>query len=111
MSKVTTMNTSGIKPLDLRVLVRPDEARRTTAGGIHLPDSVVEQDEHAADKGTLVAIGENAWCEASGARGFLPLEPGARVLFAKYAGRTTTGADGVKYRIMNDEDIVARLED
>lgn len=105
------MNKSGFEPLDLRVLVKPDDATKKTAGGIILPDEVVEKDGWAQAKGTLVAIGENAWEEAC-ARGphFKRPNPGDRILFGKYAGHTIEGVDGEKYRIMNDEDVVARLE-
>lgn len=106
------MNKSGFNPLDLRVLVLPDKVKEKTDGGVWLPDQTKEADTWAQAKGTLVAVGENAWEEAC-ARGphFVRPQPGDRVLFGKYAGHTIEGVDGEKYRIMNDEDVVARLED
>lgn len=105
------MNNSGIKPLDMRVLVRPDPVEKRTAGGIILPESALEQKEHAQVKATLVAVGINAWCEAKVTRGFEAPKPGARVMIAKYGGVLVTGADGQEYRIMNDQDITAVLEE
>jgi chaperonin GroES len=104
-------NTSGFIPIDLRVLVKPDPVKDRTAGGIILANAHVEREEHATDKGVLVAVGVNAWSEASRANGFVAPQPGQRVAFAKYGGRLIEGADGEKYRIMNDEDVIAKLED
>ncbi len=104
------MNTSGIAPLDVRVLVKPDPAK-AKVGGIFLPDSVVEQDKFAQMKATLVAVGVNAWCEAKAGRGFVAPEPGARVLIGKYSGIRVKGTDGEDYIIMNDADITGVLEE
>lgn len=104
------MNTSGIEPLDLRVLVLPDSVQEKTAGGILLPDQHKEREKYATCKGTLVAAGENAWEEAAArSHEFRKPVPGDRVLIAKYGGIMITGEDGKEYRLMNDQDVVARL--
>lgn len=104
-------NTSGVEPLDMRVIVKPDPAEKRTAGGIILPDQDVEKKEWAQTKGTLIAVGVNAWSEAKATRGFVPPEPGARILYAKYGGVALEGEDGEKYRIMNDEDVTGILRE
>lgn len=104
------MNTSGITPLDVRVLVKPDAAK-DKVGSILLPEAVKEQDKFAQMKGTLVAVGANAWCEAKAGAGFVAPEPGARVLIAKYGGIVVKGDDGDDYRIMNDSDVTGILGD
>lgn len=103
-------NESGIIPLDQRVLVRPDPVEEKTSGGIILPDQAVEQQKYATVKGTLIAAGANAWSEARVMRGFTAPQPGDRVMIAKYGGVVVKGDDGVEYRVMNDEDVVATLE-
>lgn len=106
------MNNSGIAPLDLRVLVLPDDVERKTAGGIIIPESASEQKKFAMQKGALVAVGENAWEEAaSRSPSFVKPKAGDRVLIAKYGGVRVTGLDGVEYILMNDEDIIGRLEE
>jgi chaperonin GroES len=106
---IASLNTSGFEPLDLRVLVLPDEAK-AMLGSLHLPDSVVEQDKFAQTKATLIAVGDNAWEEARArAPGFVPPVPGDRVLFGRYSGQRLKGDDGRDYIIMNDEDVIARL--
>lgn len=104
------MNTSGIEPLDQRVLVRPDPVQ-DKIGNILLPDSAKEAEKYATVRGTLIAAGVNAWAEAKADRVFKAPEPGARVMIAKYGGVMLTGDDGAEYRIMNDEDVVAVLRD
>jgi co-chaperonin GroES (HSP10) len=104
-------NTSGFVPLDLRVLVMPDLVE-DKVGSIFLPEQAKEKEKYATVKATLVAVGENAWEEAaSRSPNFTRPQPGDRVIIAKYGGILLTGADKADYRIMNDEDIIARLEE
>lgn len=105
------MNTSGIEPLDVRVLVHPDPVVEVTKGGIYLPDQVKETEKFATVKATLVAVGVNAFAEAKANPSFSAPEPGARVMIAKYGGVNIKGEDGQEYRLMNDEDVVALLKE
>lgn len=102
------MNNSGIKPLDVRVLVHPDPVEEVTKGGIIRVN--VEREKMAQVRGTLVAVGKNAWSEAKENPAFEAPQPGARVLIAKYGGIVIEGADGEEYRIMNDVDVTATIE-
>lgn len=109
------INQSGIAPIDKRVLVKPDPADEKV-GSIFLPESEKERRKFATMKATMVAVGETAWAEAlNEARingvTFTPPKPGDRVLIAKYGGVELDGADGASYRIMNDEDVIGRLEE
>lgn len=106
------MNNSGVIPLDLRVLIKPDSAEKVTSGGIIIPEAVADQKKMAMMKGTLVAVGENAWEEAaSRSTAFIKPKPGDRVMIAKYGGVVVTGLDGADYRLLNDEDVIGRLEE
>lgn len=106
------MNKSGVIPLDLRVLALPDTVDTVTPGGIILPPSKVDAQEAAQCKATIIAIGENAWEEAqSRSPHFTKPQAGDRVLMAKYGGITIEGKDGKEYRLLNDADITARLEE
>lgn len=94
-----------IKPVGYRVLVEPDKVDEKTKGGLFLPQTTQEREQHAAIKGTVVAVGENAWSE--------DLEPwakvGDRIIFAKYGGFEVE-EDGKTYRLLNDEDVVAVID-
>lgn len=103
------MNSSGLQPLDLRVVVKPDSAETVTKGGIIIPETTKEKQSMAAVNGVLVAAGSNAWEDMRGRGGTAP-QPGARIMFAKYGGVEFKGSDGETYRIMNDEDVVGLLE-
>lgn len=110
LKPIEPFNPSGIVPLDLRVLVRPDPVEELTKGGIIL--IATDQEKYAQCKATLIEAGENAWEEAaSRSPHFTKPGPGDRILIAKYGGILLKGNDGVDYRIMNDEDVVARLEE
>lgn len=107
-------NASGIIPMDKRVLVKPDNVESISKGGIILPS--VEKEQMAQMKATVVAVGETAWSEAiHDARNFgVPFAApaaGSRVLIAKYGGIEVKGGDGETYRLLNDADITARLEE
>jgi chaperonin GroES len=106
------LNTSGLTPLDLRVLVLPDPVEKVTSGGIIIPEAAAEMKRQAMMFGTLVAVGENAWEEAV-ARGphFTRPKVGDRVVFAKYGGVVIEGKDKREYRLMNDEDVIGREQE
>lgn len=103
------LNTSGVDPLDMRVLVLPDPVEEVTKGGIILADATKEQAKYATVKATLIAAGETAWAEAIAGGRFTPPQPGQRVMIAKYGGSVFKGDDGREYRIMNDEDVIGVL--
>lgn len=109
-----TLNPSGIVPMDKRVLVRVDTVETKSAGGIILLNT--DKEQMAQTKATIVAVGETAWSEAMhdasnfGVDFTRPL-PGSRVLISKYGGITVRGADGEDYRLLNDDDVTARLEE
>ena len=101
-------NPSGIVPLDLRILVRPDPVEEVTKGGIILADTTKDRQKYAATQATLIALGENAFKEWGAAR---KPEPGARVCYAQYAGAEQKGIDGERYVVMNDADLLAVIEE
>jgi chaperonin GroES len=107
-------NTSGIVPLDHRVLVLRDAVEEKTRGGIILPDSELDKQKHATTNATVIAVGGLAWSEAKhDAKAFrveaaFP-EPGSRVKVGRYTGDQHKGSDGTDYTILNDTDVIALL--
>lgn len=100
------LNTSGIRPLWIRALVKLDKVEAKTKGGIYLPEQTKDKEEELQVKGTLVAAGPNAFDEMKG----VPPVPGDRVYVGRYAGSWIEGADGVRYRLINGRDIFAVIE-
>lgn len=98
-------NPSGIVPLDLRIVVKPDPVEEVTKGGIILADTTKDRTKYAATKATVVAIGCNAFREW-GSDAKRP-SPGDRVIYAQYTGAREKGVDGEDYVVMNDADLLA----
>lgn len=105
-------NTSGIQPIEYKVLIKQSEIEDTDptlkaakAAGIHLPDEVREREGMKQVEAVIVAVGGNAF----GDFGDPVPQVGDRVLTAKYVGYETTGKDGQKYRICQDKEIAAIL--
>jgi len=95
-----------IEPEGVKILILPDPVPEKTDGGIYRPQTAREQEQHAVTIGTVVAIGPAAQIEFDDA----PLEEGDRVVYAKYGGFAVKDEDtGIDYRILNDEDIIARI--
>ena len=88
-----------IKPLSDRVLIKPSDAEVKTSGGIIIPDSAKEKPL----KGTVIATGNGTKDEE------MLVKAGDTVLYGKYAG-TELEADGEKYLMMRQSDILAIVE-
>lgn len=100
-------NPSGIRPLDVKVLVLPDPVEEKTAGGIILAPTITDKQKFAVVKATLIAAGPNAFAEWGGDNA---PTVGTRILMAQYAGARVKGGDDKDYILMNDEDVIAALE-
>ena len=98
---------NGIHPVGHRVLVLPKEVERKTSSGILLVDKVVMMEEMAQTQGVIVAVGDTCWDDQPAPWA----KVGDLVMFGKYAGVVYEGNDGVKYRVLNDKDIVAVLDE
>jgi len=113
-------NTSGIHPCGDRVLIQPDDVEKVTDGGIIIPGTVGDMHQMAQSIGTFVASGPDAYQDhvirsdgKVSTQGFSKpfANPGDRVAFAKYGGLQVTGKDGKSYRLMNDVDVTAVVEE
>lgn len=104
-------NTSGLVPVDLRILVKPDAVEEVTAGGIIRPDAVRDKAKYAATKATLVEVGDNAFRDWRKDGPVKTPKPGDRIIFAQYTGAREKGADGEDYIVMNDADLLAVIEE
>jgi len=101
------MNKSGIHPKGYRLLIKPLEIEEKTASGIIVTTaSNKEREEMSNTTGEVVEVGSGCWLDTE--------EPwckaGDRIVFAKYAGLLYLGKDGVKYRIINQDNVVATLD-
>lgn len=104
----TSVNNSGIYPVDMRVVVKPETLEETTEGGIVIPQNIRERHDMAHVKATLVAVGLQAFEDIKD-KDHRP-KVGAIVSIAKFAGYLIRGKDDIEYRIINDTDVVAVLD-
>lgn len=104
-----------VRPAGWRILVRPKEVARQTAGGIHLLDETVQGEEYLLHVGQVVAVGETAFSDERLFPGRRRLyEVGQWVLFPQHAGmriRVQEGETRVAYRILNDDQVVGTVSD
>jgi len=94
-----------IRPLHDRVLVRPMEEEKTTAGGIIIPDSA---NQEKPNNGEIIAAGNGRITDSGDVR-TMDVKVGDKVLFGQYAG-TAVKLDGEELLMMKEEDILAVLE-
>ncbi len=93
-----------LKPLDDRVVVKPEEAEEKTAGGIVLPDTAQEKPM----MGKVVAVGEGKLLD-NGKRAKVAVKKGEIVLYGKYGG-SDVEIDGTEYKILRESEILGILE-
>src|SRR6185295_7461098 len=101
------MNSSGITPHEFKVLVRPDKVEEKTKGGIIIPETERDREQHAATQGTLIAMSPLAWTFAEWPKGAKTPEIGDHVIFPRYVGFMVKGDDDEDYWLLNDKDILA----
>ena len=92
-------------------MIKPEKIEEKTKSGIYLPETHREREDASATTGKLVAMSPLAFSyEDWGDSPFKP-KVGDNVAFAKYAGVSIKGNDDEDYRIVNDKDIIAILEE
>jgi co-chaperonin GroES (HSP10) len=94
----------GLEPMGYTVLVAINVLEEKTAGGIILPGKHLDRENGASEKGLIVAVSPMAFQGGDWQDGMAPA-PGATVLFQRYAGTEFEGADGRKYRIVQDAEL------
>ena len=94
-----------IRPLHDRVLVRPMEEEKTSAGGIIIPDSA---NTEKPNNGEIIAAGNGRITDSGDVRA-MDVKIGDKVLFGQYAG-TAVKVNGEELLMMKEEDILAVLE-
>ena len=92
-----------IRPLADRVVIKMLEAEEKTKSGIILAGSAKEQPQMAE----VIEVGPGGMVDGKEVK--MEVEPGNKVIFAKYAG-TEVQVDEVEYIILSQKDILAVVE-
>lgn len=97
-----TESVGSIRACGYRVIIEPEDEEKKSRGGIIIP----EKERAEQEVGKLVAVGPLAWSDQGDGTPWA--EVGDRVLYSKYGGKMVDDPDtGIRYRMLNDEDIVA----
>ena len=93
--------TKTLKPLEDRILVRPEEGEETTASGIVIPDTAKEKPQ----EGTILAVGPGKRSETGD---IIPMDvkEGDRVVYSKYGG-TEIKVGAEELLILSARDVLA----
>ena len=94
-----------LKPLDDRIVVKPNEAETQTASGLVIPDTAKEKPQ----QGKVLAVGPGKRAESSGELIPTGIEVGQTVLYSKYGGTEVT-VDGEEVLVLNARDVLAVVE-
>lgn len=93
-----------VRPLHDRVLVERTEVESTTAGGIILHESAVQQQDH----GKVLAVGKGRLL-ADGTIHPLEVRVGDKVLFGRHSGTDISVDEDVRL-VLREDDIIAVLD-
>jgi chaperonin GroES len=98
---MATATKTNIKPLEDRILVRPEEGEETTVSGIVIPDTAKEKPQ----EGTVLAVGPG---RRSDTGDLIPVDvkEGDTVVYSKYGG-TEIKSGGEDLLILSARDVLA----
>jgi chaperonin GroES len=97
--------TMNLKPLDDRIVVRPNEAETQTASGLVIPDTAKEKPQ----QGEVLAVGPGKRSETTGELIPVDIKVGDTVLYSKYGG-TEVSVKGEDLLVLNSRDVLAVVE-
>ena len=97
-------------PTGWRILILPYRGKAKTDGGIYIPDAVVEQNQVSTQVGFVLKVGELAYKDAEKFPNGPWCEEKDWVMFARYSG-SRFNIDGGEVRILNDDEILAKILD
>ena len=98
---MATATKTSIRPLEDRILVRPEEGEETTVSGIVIPDTAKEKPQ----EGTVLAVGPGRRSD-SGELIPVDVSEGDRVIYSKYGG-TEVKVEGEELLILSSRDVLA----
>ena len=93
-----------LKPIADRVIIKVEEEKEETIGGIVLASNAKEKPQ----TGSVIAIGDGAVTE-SGTKLPMTVKVGDEVYYHKYSG-TKVKFDGEDYLVLREKDIIAIVE-
>lgn len=103
MATATATKTT-VRPLEDRIIVKPQEAEDRTKGGLYLPEGAKEKPM----MGKVIAAGPGKTND-KGERVALCVKNGDTVVYGKYSG-TEIDIDDAKYLIIRESELLGVIE-
>src|SRR3954451_11989797 len=94
-----------LKPLDDRIVVKPNEAEEKTASGLVIPDTAKEKPQ----QGSVLAVGPGRRSDQTGELIPLDVKVGDTVVYSKYGGTEIT-VEGDDLLILTSRDVLAIMK-
>ncbi len=91
-----------LKPLEDRIVVKPNEAETQTASGLVIPDTAKEKPQ----QGAVLAVGPGKRSDTTGELIPLDIKVGDTVVYSKYGGTEIT-IGGEDLLILSGRDVLA----
>jgi co-chaperonin GroES (HSP10) len=96
------------KPTGWRIVILPYRGAKKSKGGIVLADSTIEKQQITTVCGYVLAVGELAYKDEVKFPNGAWCKKGDWIIFGRYAG-ARIGVDGGEIRIINDDEVLARI--
>ena len=97
-------------PTGWRVLILPYRGKGKTEGGVLLPDAVIDRESLSTVCGYVLRLGPLAYVDTEKFPGGPWCKEKDWVIFGRYAG-SRFKIDGGEVRILNDDEIIAVIQD
>ena len=98
-----------LEPEGIKVLVLPEAVEEMTAGGLYVPPVAKDAKERENTRGTVIAIGPHAECVFGEGDNPDIMKVGDEIIYPKYGG-CLIRHDKIDYRLINEEDVLARIK-
>ncbi len=92
-----------IEPLEDRVVIKTEDAEKTTSSGLVIPDTAKEKPQ----QGKVVAVGPGR-IDDKGNRVPMDVAVGDTVIYSRYGG-TEVSVGGEDYLILTTRDVLAKI--
>jgi|TARA_R100001086_G_scaffold209276_1_gene125024 chaperonin GroES len=98
-------------PMGWKILVKPNEPKKHTQGGIVIPTKAIEAEEYLTAHGTILAMGDLAYRERDTGAGWKSRnfpKVGDDITYGKYSGQKLI-VNGQKMLLLNDDEVTSIL--
>jgi chaperonin GroES len=98
------------QPTGWRILILPFQGKKTSGGGVIIPDAVRERESLATVCGYVLRMGPDCYADKDKFTAGPWCKQGEWVIFGRYAG-SRFKIEGGEVRLINDDEILATIAD